>query len=106
MLTGVLAAGDAEAKVEVEAFEELVSKVVPLDHAEVVDRLVSHCELHPELREVGRAESSHHANQPASQSASQGTPGSKAPGRPLPRGSGRAVPTLTLAPPPALTPAQ
>ena len=46
MLAGVLAAGDAEAKVEVEAFEQLVAEVVPLDHAEVVDRLVSHCELH------------------------------------------------------------
>lgn len=66
MLTGILAAGDAEAKVEVEAFEELVPKVVPLNHAEVVDRLVSHCELHPELREADRAESSLHANrQPA-----------------------------------------
>lgn len=48
MLAGVLAAGDAEAKVEVKAFEQLVAEVVPLDHAEVVDRLVSHCELHPE----------------------------------------------------------
>lgn len=50
MLAGVLAAGDAEAKVEVEAFEQLVAEVVPLNHAEVVDRLVSHCELHPEQR--------------------------------------------------------
>lgn len=48
MLAGVLAAGDAEAKMEVKAFEQLVSEVVPLDHAEVVNRLVSHCELHPE----------------------------------------------------------
>lgn len=46
VLAGVLAAGDAEAKVEVEAFEQLVAEVVPLNHAEVVDRLVSHCELH------------------------------------------------------------
>lgn len=67
MFTGVLAAGDAEAKVEVEAFEQLVPEVVPLDHAEVVDWLVSHCELHPELRQGGRAESSLHANQPANQ---------------------------------------
>ena len=50
VLAGVLAAGDAEAKVEVEAFEQLVAEVVPLNHAEVVDRLVSHCELHPEQR--------------------------------------------------------
>lgn len=48
VFAGVLAAGDAEAKVEVKTFEELVAKVVPLNHAEVVDRLVSHCELHPE----------------------------------------------------------
>lgn len=48
VLAGVLAAGDAEAKVEVKAFEQLVAEVVPLDHAEVVDRFVSHCELHPE----------------------------------------------------------
>lgn len=48
VLAGVLAAGDAETKVEVKTFEELVAKVVPLNHAEVVDRLVSHCELHPD----------------------------------------------------------
>lgn len=48
VLAGVLAAGDAETKVEVKAFEQLVAEVVPLNHAEVVDRLVSHCELHPE----------------------------------------------------------
>lgn len=48
MLAGVLAARDAEAKVEVKAFEQLVAEVVPLDHPEVVDRFVSHCELHPE----------------------------------------------------------
>lgn len=52
MLAGVLAARDTEAKVEVKAFEQLISEVVPLDHAEVVDRLVSHRELHPE-REKG-----------------------------------------------------
>lgn len=51
VLAGVLAAGDAEAKVEVKTFEELVAKVVPLNHAEVVDRLVSHCELHPDRQE-------------------------------------------------------
>lgn len=64
MFTGILAAGDAEAKVEVKAFEKLVAEVVPFNHAEVVDRLVSHRELHPELREAGRAESSLHASQP------------------------------------------
>lgn len=52
MFTGVLAAGDAEAKVEVKTFEQLVAEVVPLYHAEVVNRFVSHCELHPE-REKG-----------------------------------------------------
>lgn len=65
MFTGIFAAGNAEAKVEVKAFEELVSKVVPLDHAEVVDRLVAHCELHPELREVGLREASMPTSQPA-----------------------------------------
>lgn len=46
VLAGVLAAGDAEAEVEVKAFEQLVAEVVPLDHAEVVDGLLSHRELH------------------------------------------------------------
>lgn len=52
MLACVLAAGDAEAKVEVEALEQPVAEVVPFNHAEVVDRLVPHCELHPE-RDMG-----------------------------------------------------
>lgn len=70
MLAGVLAAGDAESKVEVKTFEELVAEVVPLNHAEVVDRLVSHCELHPgrqeradlslALKSGGKAPDRHH----------------------------------------------
>lgn len=64
MFTGILAAGDAEAEVEVKAFEKLVAEVVPFNHAEVVDRLVSHRELHPELREGGRAERGLRASQP------------------------------------------
>lgn len=36
VLTGVTAAWDAEAKVEVKALEQMFTKVVPLDHPEVV----------------------------------------------------------------------
>lgn len=46
MLAGVLAAGDAEAKLKVEALQELLPEVVPLNHAEVIDGNVAHCELH------------------------------------------------------------
>lgn len=45
MLAGVLAARDAEAEFEVKALEQLISEVMPLDHAEVVDGDVAHCEL-------------------------------------------------------------
>lgn len=53
MLTGVPAAGDAEAKIEVKVLQKTVSEVVPLDHTEVGDRLVPHGELHPAGREKG-----------------------------------------------------
>lgn len=46
---GILAAGNAEATVEVKALEQLISEVVyhlHVDHVEVVDRFVSYCELH------------------------------------------------------------
>lgn len=46
MLTGALAAGNAEFKMEINAFELLVSKTVPLHLAEAVHRLGSHCELY------------------------------------------------------------
>ncbi len=46
VLACVLAAGHAEAELEIKALEQLISKVVSLNHAEVVDRCVSHCELH------------------------------------------------------------
>lgn len=46
VLACVLAAGHAEAELEIKALEQLIAEVVSLDHAEVVDRCVSHCELH------------------------------------------------------------
>lgn len=48
MLARVAAVGDAEAEVEVEALEEQVSEVVPLDHAEAVQGPWTHRELHAE----------------------------------------------------------
>ena len=45
VLAGVLAAGDAEAKLKVEALQELLPEVVPLNHAEVIDGDVTHGEL-------------------------------------------------------------
>lgn len=45
MLAGVLTAGDAEAELKVEALQQLISEVMPLNHAEVIDRNVTHCEL-------------------------------------------------------------
>lgn len=93
MFAGVLAAGDAEAKVEVKTFEELVAKVVPLNHAEVVDRFISHCELHPErsegvglslaLKSASKAQDRHHPQKRGSVRTQEGL-----------------IPTLTLTPSP------
>lgn len=48
MLTGVSAVWDTEAKVKVKALQQVIPEVVPLDHAEVVQRPVSNCEFHPD----------------------------------------------------------
>lgn len=48
MLTGVPAVWDTEAKVKVKALQQGVAEVVPLDHAEVVQRPVSNREFHPD----------------------------------------------------------
>ena len=45
VFAGVAAVGDAEAEVEVEALQEMLAEVVPLDHAEVVQRSASYREL-------------------------------------------------------------
>lgn len=45
MLAGVLAARDAEAELEVKALQQLITKVMPLDHAKVIDGNVTHGEL-------------------------------------------------------------
>ena len=45
VLARVLAAGHAEAELKVKALEQLIAEVVSLNHAEVVDGCVSHCEL-------------------------------------------------------------
>lgn len=50
MLAGVSTVWDAEAKVKVEALQQVIAEVVPLDHPEIVQGSVSNCELHP----VGR----------------------------------------------------
>lgn len=46
VLACVFAAGHAEAELKVKALEQLIAKVVPLDHAEVVDGRVSYGKLH------------------------------------------------------------
>jgi len=56
VLACVLAAGHAEAKLEIKALEQLVAEVVSLNHTKVVDGCVTHCKLHcgsnlPQLQE-------------------------------------------------------
>lgn len=48
MLTAITAVWDAEAKVKIKALQQVVTEVVPFDHAKVVQRPVSNCEFHPE----------------------------------------------------------
>lgn len=45
MFTGVLAAGHAEAELEVKTLEQLLSEIVPLNHPEILYRPISDCEL-------------------------------------------------------------
>lgn len=56
MLAGVSAVGDAEAKVKVEALQQVVAEVVSLDHAEVVQGPVSDGEFHPSWGKTARGE--------------------------------------------------
>lgn len=58
VFTGVTAAWDAEAEVKVEALEQVIAKVVPLDHAEVAEGPVADCEFHPDRMENRKAETS------------------------------------------------
>lgn len=46
MFTGVFAARHAEAKLKIEALEQLLSEIMSLNHPEVFYRLVSNRELH------------------------------------------------------------
>lgn len=46
VLACVLAAWHAEAKFKIEALEQLITEVMSLNHAEVVDGRLPHCELH------------------------------------------------------------
>ena len=46
VLACVLAAGHAEAKLEIKALEQLVAEVVSLNHTKVVDGCVTDCKLH------------------------------------------------------------
>lgn len=46
MLAGVSAVRDAEAKVKVEALQQVIAKVVSLDHTKVVEGSVSNGEFH------------------------------------------------------------
>lgn len=48
MFTSVTAAWDAKPKVEVKTLEQVITKVVPLDHAEVVQGPVPNCEFDPD----------------------------------------------------------
>ncbi len=52
MLTRVLAARDAEAKLKVEVLQQLFTEVVPLDHPEVIDGDVSYCEFNTKNTET------------------------------------------------------
>lgn len=54
MLAGVSAVGDTEAKVKVEALQQVIAEVVSLDHAEVVQGPVSDGEFHPIWRRTAR----------------------------------------------------
>lgn len=53
MLTGVLAAGDAEAKLKVEALQQLFAEIVPLNHPEVIDGDVPYCEFNTKTQKQG-----------------------------------------------------
>lgn len=63
VLARVLAAGHAEAKLEIKALQQLIAEVVPLNHAEVVDGCVSHCELHSAETQGGNEFTSREANE-------------------------------------------
>lgn len=52
VLTGVLAAGDAEAKLKVEALQQLFTEIVPLNHPEVIDGDVPYCEFNTKNTET------------------------------------------------------
>lgn len=47
MLNCVATVRNAETKFEVKAFQQAVTKIVLLNHAELVDLLLTHHELHP-----------------------------------------------------------
>jgi len=47
VLTCVLTAGDAEPKLKIKTLQQLIAEVMPLNHAEVIDGFVPHCEFHP-----------------------------------------------------------
>lgn len=47
MLTGVSTVRDTEAKVKVEALQQVIAEIVPLDHPKIVQGSVSNCEFHP-----------------------------------------------------------
>lgn len=54
MLAGVSAVGDTEAKVKVKALQQVITEVVSLDHAEVVQGPVSDGEFHPSWKKTRR----------------------------------------------------
>lgn len=56
MLTSVSAVWDTEAKVKVKALQQVIAEIVPLDHAEVVQRPVSNSEFHPDWIQKERRE--------------------------------------------------
>lgn len=46
VLTCVLTAGDAEPKFKIKTLQQLITEVMPLNHAEVIDGFVPYCEFH------------------------------------------------------------
>ena len=64
VLAGVLAAGHAEAELEVKALEQLLSEIMSLNHPEVFYRHVSDCEFNAEGTKKNRdREKSEHERQ-------------------------------------------
>lgn len=47
MLAGVSTVGDAETKVKVEALQQVIAEIVPLDHPKMVQGAIPNGKFHP-----------------------------------------------------------